>query len=120
MEIDILDLRRDAQHPGMHILATQKGASGNGTVRKADAISSSCTLDRLCKLGIERASSSVQTLKLRPPLMMEGSTLVTEKVKLRQAGLSSSMTLAWRPQGSLQRTTMTVSCRFSKHAAALR
>lgn len=54
MEIDVLDLRRDAQHPGTHILATQKGASGNGTVRKADAISSECTLDRLCKLAIER------------------------------------------------------------------
>lgn len=54
MEIDVLDLRRDAQHPGTHILATQKGALGDGTVRKADAISSSCTLDRLCKLAIER------------------------------------------------------------------
>jgi len=40
MEIDVLDLRRDAQHPGTHILATQKGALANGTVRKADAISS--------------------------------------------------------------------------------
>ena len=40
MEIDVLDLRRDAQHPGTHIFATQKGALGDGTVRKADAISS--------------------------------------------------------------------------------
>lgn len=83
MEIDVLDLRRDVQHPGMHILATQKGASGNGTVRKADAISFSCTLDRLCKLAIERGIVELPDAEATAAIDDGRKSARAEKVKLR-------------------------------------
>lgn len=96
MEIDVLNLRRDAQHPGMHILATLKGALGNGTVRKADAISSSCTLDRLCKLAIERGIVERPDAEVTAAIDDGRKCARAEKVKLRQAGSSSSMPWAIR------------------------
>ena len=83
MEIDILDLRRDAQHPGMHILAIQKGALGNGTVRKADAISSQCTLDRLCKHAIERGIVECPDAEVTAVIDDGRKSARAEKVKLR-------------------------------------
>jgi hypothetical protein len=83
MEMDILDLRRDAQHPGMHILAIQKGALGNGTVRKAGAISSQCTLDRLCKLAIERGIVGRPDAEATAAIDDGRKSVRAEKVKLR-------------------------------------
>lgn len=83
MEIDVLDLRRDAQHPGTHIFATQKGALANGTVRKADAIRFSCTLDRLCKLAIERGIVGRPDAEATAAIDDGRKSVRAEKVKLR-------------------------------------
>ena len=81
--MDILDLRRDIQHPGTHILATQKGALANGTVRKADAISFSCTLDRFCKLAIERGVIERPDAEVTAAIDDGRKSARAEKVKLR-------------------------------------
>ncbi|GEM_PF-3074738 len=81
--MDILDLRRDIQHPGTHILATQKGALGNGTVRKADAISSSCMLDRLCRLAIEPRIVERPDAEVTASIDDGRKSARAEKVKLR-------------------------------------
>jgi hypothetical protein len=84
----------------MHILAIQKGALGNGTVRKADAISSSCALGRLCILAIERGIIELPDAEATAAIDDGRKSARAEKLKLRQAGSSSSMPWAIRDMRS--------------------